>query len=103
MYESNSQKEVSSAIIQQEADSMTVGITDNHNAVLVKVNGEEAAYTANEARELAHSIRTTSDQRWPERAVDAIQYLEDIADVVDGEQSEEAITEKWHTEELQHE
>lgn len=100
MYENGFQTDVSREIIDQKADSMTVGVTENENAVIVEANEKNAAFTADEARELAESIQCTSDQRWAESADEAVEYLHDLADLVDGEVSAEEIEEMWEQKEL---
>jgi hypothetical protein len=100
MYETEFQTDVSTEIINQKAGSMTVGVTENENAVVVKVKGMDAAYTADEARELANAIQCTSDQRWDESADAAVEYLYDLADLVDGDGSAEEIEQRWERKEL---
>jgi len=100
MYENEFQTDVSTEIINQKADSLTVGVTENENAVIVKVNEKDAAFTAEEARELAKAIQCTSDQRWDESADAAVEYIHDLADLVDGEGSAEEIEQRWEQKEL---
>ena len=100
MYESEFQTAVSDAIIDQRADSLTVGITDNERAVIVEVNGKDAAFTADEARELAQALKTTSDQRWTESADAAVEYIRDLADVVDGDKVVAEVEDAWQDREL---
>lgn len=100
MYENEFQTDVSTEIINQKADSMTIGVTENENAVIVKVNGKDAAFTAEEARELAEAIQCTSDQRWAEDADAAVEYIRDLADLVDGDGSAEEIEQRWEQKEL---
>jgi hypothetical protein len=100
MYESDSQIAVSDAIIDQRADSLTVGITDNERAVIVEVNGKNAAFTADEARELAKAIDTTSHQRWTERADAAVKYIRDLAAVVDGDKVADEVEDAWQDKNL---
>jgi len=100
MYETEFQEVISNAIIDQEADELTVGITDNERAVIVQVGERDAAYTADEARELAQALKTTSDQRWDESADAAVEYIRDLADVVDGDKVAEEVAEAWQEKEL---
>ena len=100
MYESEFQTKVSSEIIDQKADSLTVGVTDNGNAVVVQVNGKDAAYTADEARELAQALKTTSEQRWTESADDAVEYILDLADLVDSDKGVEEVEGAWQDKNL---
>jgi len=100
MYENEYQTSVSREIIDQKADSLTVGVTENENAVIVKVNGKSAAFTAEEARELAQAIQCTSDQRWTESADAAVEYIHNLADLVDGNRSVGEIEEVWEQKEL---
>jgi len=100
MYENEFQTDVSREIIDQKADSMTVGVTENENAVIVEANEKNAAFTADEARELAEAIQCTSDQRWDESADAAVEYIHNLADLVDGEVSAEKIEEMWEQKEL---
>jgi hypothetical protein len=101
MYESESQKRVSHPIIAGEADRIHLGVTDNFRAVTVQIdNGEEAAYTAEEARELADSLKTVSDERWEGDNDDTVEYLRDLAAVVDREKDPADVAEKWEGVEL---
>lgn len=100
MHESEFQSAVTDAIIGQEADSLKVGVTDNERAVIIEVNGQDAAYTADEARELAQALKCTSDQRWDESADAAVEYIRDLADVVDGYKVAEDVADAWQDRQL---
>lgn len=98
MYESESQRVVSGSIVQQQVDTMSASVSDNELTVLVRAGGVEAAYTAEETRELAESIKLTAEQRWSHSADEMVEYLKRLADVVDGNVSAEEVREKWGVE-----
>jgi hypothetical protein len=103
MYESDLQSEVSNAIIDGEVASITLGVTDNERCVVVDIGAENNAYyTAEEARELAQSLKCVSDQRWEGDNDDVVEYIRDLADVVDDPSSEaaERVAEKWQDRDL---
>jgi len=97
MYESDIQSKVSSAIINGEVESVTLGVTDNERCVVVDTGDDDAYYTAEEARELAQSLKCVSDQRWDGDNDNVVEYIRDLADVVDAPGSEKAkeVAEKW--------
>jgi len=96
MYETEFQTYISDTIIEQETSGVSASITDNENAVIVELdNGEDAAFTAEETRELASSIKCVSVQRWEEDAIHLVNYLNDLADVVDNEKTVEEVRKKW--------
>ena len=100
MYESDLQDGVSSSIIDGEVSSLNLSITDNEFAVIVDIGETDAAYTADEARELARSLKSISDQRWDVENDDIVEYLRDLADVVDNEKSVDEVEEKWESREV---
>lgn len=75
--------------------SLKLSSTDNEPAVIVDIAGIDAAYTANEARELANSLKSISDQRWDVDNDIIVEYLHELADVVDNEKSVDEVEEKW--------
>lgn len=100
MYESEIQSSVSEKIIDGEVGEVDIAITDNELCVVVNIGDEDAAYTADEARELAQSLKCVSDQRWEGNNDDVVEYLRDLADLVDGDKSEREVTEKWADREI---
>jgi hypothetical protein len=99
MYESDLQTAVSEAIIDGEVGAVNLGISDSENIVIVDI-GQDAAYTADEARELAQSLKCVSDQRWEGDNDDVVEYIRDLADVVDGYKVAEEVEGKWADREL---
>lgn len=101
MYESDIQSGVSEKIIDGQVGSLNLSITDNERCVIVKTdNDEDAAYTAEEARELAQALKCVSDQRWDGNNDDVIEYIRDLAAVVDGDKTTEDVREKWNQRDL---
>jgi hypothetical protein len=100
MYESDLQDAVSSKIIDGEVPSLNLSITDNELAVIVDIGEMDAAYTADEARELSDHLKSISDQRWDVDNDEIVEYLRDLADVVDNEKSAEEVEEKWEGREV---
>jgi hypothetical protein len=90
MYETELQKEVSTAILTGKVGSLTVGITDNERLVEVDIGEKTAVYTAYEARQLAEEMRKHTKQDEAEnRAV--VEYLGTLADVVDGKKTADEV------------
>lgn len=87
MYETDIQSNVSEQIIDGDIKTLKLAITDNERAVIVNIGHADAAYTADEARELAQSIQCISDQRWNTDNGGIIEYLRDLADVVDNKKT----------------
>jgi hypothetical protein len=100
MYESEIQKEVSIPIIDGEVDGLKLAITDNENAVIVDIGERDAAYTADEARELAQSLKCVSDQRWEGDNDDLVEYIHDLADIVDSDKELQEVVDKWEDREV---
>jgi len=100
MYESDIQTAVSGAIIDGEVDRVNLAISDSENIVIVDIGERNAAYTADEARELAQSLKCVSDQRWEGDNDDVVEYIRDLADVVDTDKVAREIEEKWAEKEL---
>jgi hypothetical protein len=94
MYETDIQSNVSEQIIDGEVDSLKLAITDNERAVIVNIGDADAAYTAEEARDLAQALKCVSDQRWEGDNNMIIEYLRDLADVVDNKKTVEEIEQK---------
>lgn len=100
MYESELQKAVSIPIIDGDVAQVTLSITDNERAVIVDIGEIDAAYTADEARELAKSLKCVSDQRWDGNNDDVVEYIRDLADVVDSDKGVARVSEKWENRDL---
>jgi hypothetical protein len=94
MYETDIQSNVSRQIIDGEVGSLKLAITDNERAVIVNIGDADAAYTADEARDLAQALKCISDQRWESDNDMIIDYLRDLADVVDNKKTVEEIEQK---------
>jgi hypothetical protein len=97
MYESDLQKAVSRAIIEKKVSEIVAGISDNERVVMIQTDDEdlEAAYTADEAREMANALRCVSGQRWETDHSDMVEYIRDLADVVDNDLTTDEFREKW--------
>jgi hypothetical protein len=94
MYETDIQSNVSEQIIDGEVGSLKLAITDNERAVIVNIGDADAAYTADEARDLAQALKCVSDQRWEDDNDKIIEYLRDLADVVDNKKTVKEIEQK---------
>jgi hypothetical protein len=100
MYESDIQSAVSEAIIDGEVGAVNIAISDSENIIIVDIGEQNAAYTAEEARELAQSLKCVSDQRWEGDNDGVVEYIRDLADVVDTDKAAEEVEEKWAEREL---
>lgn len=102
MYESYFQSEVSNEIINQETDNLVAGLTENELAVVVRIEGTEAAYTADEARHLADGIDQASrQQNWEVDTESIVAFLRDLADVVDNDKEVDEVKKKWENKNTQ--
>jgi hypothetical protein len=95
MYESDIQSAVSEQVIDGEVDSLNVCLTDNDNAIIINIGYDDAAYTADEAREFAESLETVSDEQWNRDNDDIVEYIRDLADIVDNERKVIDVARKW--------
>lgn len=100
MYESDAQEAVSDPIVNGEVDELKLAITDNELAVIVSIENKNAAYTAQEARRLAKGLKYASDEKWNEDNDTIVEYIRDLADVVDSEATVEEVREKWNDRKL---
>jgi hypothetical protein len=94
METSDFQQRVINAILQREVEEITAALTDNENAVIVTAGEHDAAFTADEARKLAETISVESED-WDRNVEDVVVYLQNLADIVDGEKSVEEIKHMW--------
>jgi hypothetical protein len=85
MHESELQSTVTQSILYGDAESVQFAITDNENAVIVSADECDAAYTADEAQRLADRIEEQSEEYWKGNNGNAIEYLQDLASVVDND------------------
>lgn len=96
VYESDAQNKLADLLIQEEPETLTASLTDNEMAVVVEVGQYDAAYTADEARELARDMKCCYDQRgWGNEIPSAVSYLRDLADIVDGKKTAEDVKQSW--------
>jgi len=94
--ETEFQRAVQDALRDQQTGEVTVGVTDNERAVVMKINEIDAAFTADEARNVADEIRNRAiGTNWPSIPTDFRDYVHDVADVVDGKKSVEEIESDW--------
>lgn len=100
MYESDIQSAVSNAIMDGEVDRLGLGVTENENCVVVNIGNRDAAYTADEARHLADSIDQLAGREWESNPDDVVNYIRDLADVVDNDRTIEEIEERWEGKQL---
>lgn len=98
IYEANTefQRAVQEALRDQRTGEVTVGVTDNERAVIMEIGEIDAAFTANEARNVADEIRSRAiGTNWEYVPRDFRDYVHEIADVVDGEKTVEEVEMAW--------
>lgn len=96
MDKSDSQEKIEDEIINQDIGELTVSISDSELMIILKTNEYDAAYTADEARELAKGLLSTYHQRGlGKNIVPTAYYIYDLADVVDNRASVEDVEQKW--------
>jgi hypothetical protein len=93
MFESELQKEVSTAILTGKVGSLTLGVTDSENLVEVDIGEKSAVYTADEARQLAEKIRADGERNNVDNS-GVVEYLEKMADVADDKRTAEEVRNK---------
>lgn len=96
------QKQVLAKILQEDPPSISASITDSENAVIVKAEGDDAAFTAAEARDVAARMRAGHEQMdyGGVMMLVAAEYIEDLADVVDGEKTVDEVEATWEDEDF---
>jgi hypothetical protein len=98
---SDPQKEVWNKIVDRDVAELKAGVSDSENLVLIDIGDGEVAYTAEEARHLAKSLKSVSDQRWDDAdASDMVEYIRDLAKVVDNINTTDDVREKWSDREI---
>lgn len=96
---SDAQMRVKDEVICENPADVTAGVTDNEMAVIIQAGEYDAAYTADEAREFANGIQCCHDQRgWGDDVEDVVEYIHDLADLVDDLKTAEEVSEKWDVE-----
>lgn len=90
MNETKFQSTVTNSILNRKTDTVNLAITDNEKAIIITVDKTDAAYTADEARELADEMEVTLGDS--ERVVE---YIRDMADILDNEATAIDIQQKW--------
>jgi len=79
MREDEYQKRVAELISENKVNSLQATLTENHEAVVVKVGEYDAAYTADEALSLADFLEESYDRD----VSDAAEYIRKMAHIVD--------------------
>lgn len=90
MFQSAVAEQISRA--EERLDQVSVSLTDNQRAVIIAVNGRDAAWTADEARALADDLESHTDAEWsviPRELIDRIRRHADIVDGLDAGESAE--------------
>jgi len=97
MDNSVSQKKIRDLIFNQSVDEITVSISDSELNVVIEADGHDAAYTADEARDLATNILSVHHQQgWGQNIELTADYICDFADVADNNLSSEEVKQKWN-------
>jgi hypothetical protein len=95
--ESGFQKQMSNAILENEANGLTLRLTENKQCIIAEIGDMDSLYTADEARDLAMGIwqiATVYDE-WDQQSDGLVAYLRELADVVDGNKTAEELSEEW--------
>lgn len=98
IYEANTefQRAIQDALRDQRTGEVTVRVTDNELAVIMEIGEIDAAFTAEEARNVADEIRNRAiGTNWESIPNDFRDHVHDVADVVDGEKSVEEVEALW--------
>lgn len=92
---------VTNHLLNEQHGKFVVDLTEKHLAVLITAGDHEAAYTADEARQLADAIeQETDDHLHSDRFEVLAEYIRDVADVVDRKRTYDAIEAKWDKRDL---
>lgn len=96
MTKGKQQKKVAEAVFENEVDSIDAGISDSKNNVFIEAGGNDAQFTAVEARIFANELYNVSHIEWETTDNDVIwRYILDLCDVVDQKMSESDFNNKW--------
>jgi hypothetical protein len=92
MYASEIQSTMTDKVLEGELDQVTIGITPNENAIIVRCEEEEidAAYTAEEARTFADALEEETED-WEIPPYPMAAYLRQMAKVIDNEKRPEDV------------
>jgi hypothetical protein len=93
MKETERQQYVTESILRQETDNIKATVTKQGFSVIITAGDEEAAYEADQARELAEAM---SEEDGFERDTTPLEnYIYDLADVVENKMTKKELQEKW--------
>lgn len=96
MAENDFQLAMNEQLRNGHVDHVQVRFTENQRAVVLQLGDRDAAYTADELREVADGILSYAYQEgWDETPDDLAECLEACADVVDGVRDPDAVREEW--------
>ena len=91
------QKRVWDQVIDEEADELSVELSDSELNIFLEAGGHSTPFTANEGRKLAKGILQVYHQRgWGRNIVPTADYIFDLANVADDKISAEDIEQKWN-------
>lgn len=85
-HETMFQSAVAEQIMRAEdrvGERVSVSLTDNQRAIIIEINGRDAAWTADEARGFADDLETHTRNEWatvPQELVGRVRRLADIVD-----------------------
>lgn len=90
------QEALEAEILDGKVDTLDVDVSDTYNTVIITTNGIEALYTADEARAFADRMEKLSREVWEtDDNEDVIEFIRDVAGIVDGNKQPSAIEKKW--------
>lgn len=87
------------SILNDSVERLEVGVTDGYRGIIIEAGEFEAVYEAEHARRLADAMEERAD----EYEIDPskfIEYLRELAELVDDEKSAEEVVSEWKDRDL---
>ena len=96
MEQTEFQRRVTDAIMEREVSEVTAQLSDSENLVIIELKDTDAAFTGIEARQFVAAIEQSAwREGWEEEIEDFLQYVLDLADVVENKRPIEDVAEEW--------
>jgi hypothetical protein len=93
MKETERQQYVTKSILNQETGQIKATTTESGFTVIITAGGEEAAYEADQARELADAIE--EEDGFEEDPTPLANYIRELADVVENSITKQELQDEW--------
>lgn len=99
MDQTDFQRRVTDAIMDREVSEATAQLSHSENLVIIELKDSDAAFTGTEARQFVAAIEQAAWRNgWEEEIEDFLQYVRDLADVVENKRPIEDVAQEWDVE-----